>query len=321
MTDDPQAPGEFGFIARHFAPLAGPEGLGLGDDAALFRPSAGMETVISADMMVEAVHFFPDDPPDLIARKLLRCNLSDLAAMGAVPRGYLLAIAKPDRLHDAWFSEFARGLATDQATFGLTLFGGDTTRSTGPLVLSLTILGDVPAGAALRRSGARPGDSVWASGTIGDAALGLLARQGKLPDPDGMLRDRYLLPHPRMGLGLAVRDIAHAAMDISDGLVQDAGHLARASNVRITIDADCVPSSAAARAAGGDWLETRLTGGDDYELLLTCPADRTDALLAAASASGTALTRIGAVEPGQGVVVLDQAGRGISFARPGWQHF
>jgi thiamine-monophosphate kinase len=189
------APAEFGLIARCFAPLAGPAGLGLLDDAALLAPPPGRELVISADALVAGVHFLPDDPADLIARKLLRANLSDLAAKGAVPLGYLLTVAAPRATPEAWFSAFAAGLALDQAEYGVTLLGGDTTSTPGPVCLSLTILGHVAPGAMVRRSGARAGDGIWVTGTIGDAALGLaVARAGA---GDAFLLDRYRLPRPR----------------------------------------------------------------------------------------------------------------------------
>ena len=196
-------PTEFDRIFRHFRPLAGPGSLDLQDDAAVFAPPAGRELVIAADAMVESVHFLPSDPPDLVARKLLRTNLSDLAAMGAMPFGYLMTVSVPRATDDAWFAGFAAGLALDQAEFGLHLLGGDTTSTAGPISLSLTILGTVIPGTGLRRRGARAGDDIWISGTIGDGALGLLAAQGMLGDPGGILADRYRLPRPRLALGQA----------------------------------------------------------------------------------------------------------------------
>jgi len=318
------AGGEFSFIARHFGPLAGPEALGLKDDAAVLAPTPGQDLILSADTLVENVHFFSDDAPDLIARKALRCNLSDLAGMGARPRGYLLTIARPNAVPDSWFARFANGLATDQEQFGLSLLGGDTTASRGGLVLTITILGEVPHGRAIRRDGARAGDDIWVTGTIGDGALGLLARQGGVPDPDHYLTGRYLLPQPRLGLALA--GIASSAMDISDGLVQDAGHIAQASQVSLTIRTAAVPASDQARALrnvlADRWLPLCLSGGDDYELLLTCPPDHSDAIRQAASSARFAITRIGSVSQGKpGVELLDEQGRRFSLSQAGWQHF
>lgn len=322
MTGGAGAPGdlpeEFALIARHFRPLAGPAGLGLLDDAALYAPPPGQELVLTADAIVAGVHFLPDDPPGLVARKLLRVNLSDIAAKAATPAGYLLTLAAPRGTPDAWFAAFAAGLAADQAEFGVCLFGGDTTATPGPLCLSLTLIGTVPAGRMLRRAGARPGDGIWVSGTIGDGALGLAAATGRLADPTGFLARRYRLPEPR--LGIADTRVASAGMDISDGLVQDLGHLCRAGGLAATIEAARVPLSDAARAAGPDWLETCLTGGDDYELLLAVPPKAEAALLG--TAGPVPLTRIGRFEAGPPqVTVRGPDGTALRLARGGWSHF
>jgi thiamine-monophosphate kinase len=313
-------PAEFSLIARHFRPLAGPGALGLRDDAALLAPPPGRELVLTADAMVAGVHFLPDDPPDLVGRKLLRVNLSDLAAKGAVPLCYLMTVSTPRDTSDAWFAGFASGLAQDQAQYGVTLLGGDTTATPGPISLSLTIIGHVAPGSAVLRSGARVGDGIWVTGTIGDGALGLAAARGRVADPAGFLLDRYRLPQPRIGLELA--GIASAAMDVSDGLVQDLGHICRASGVAAAIAAECVPLSDAARAAGPDWLETCLTGGDDYELLLAVPPDRSDAMLAAAARAGIPVTRIGRFHSGPAEVMVRQAnGEPLALTKGGWSHF
>jgi len=309
-----QAPAEFGLIARHFRPLAGPGGLGLLDDAALLAPPPGRTLVLTADAMVAGVHFLPDDPAELVGRKLLRVNLSDLAAMGAVPLAYLMTVSAPKETPDAWFAAFAGGLAQDQAAYGLTLLGGDTTHTPGPLSLSLTCIGHVAPGGAVRRSGAQVGDEVWVTGTIGDGALGLLAAQGRLADPDGALADRYRLPQPR--LGLLEPGLIAAAMDVSDGLVQDLGHLARAAGLAAEIEAERVPRS----RTEPDWLETCLTGGDDYELLMAVRPGQAGALRARAQAIGVPVTRIGRFCPGSGVRVL-VAGAEIRLERVGWSHF
>ncbi len=313
-------PGEFALIARHFRPLAGPGALGLADDAALLAPPPGRELVLTVDAMVAGVHFLPDDPPDLVARKLLRVNLSDLAAKGAVPLGYLLALAAPRTTPDSWFAGFAAGLAQDQAAFAIALLGGDTTSTPGPVTLSLTALGHVAPGGMIRRAGAQAGDLVFVTGTIGDGALGLLASQGRLADPTGTLRQRYLLPQPR--LGLLRPGLVSAGMDVSDGLVQDLGHLCRAAGLAAEIEAALVPLSPAARAAGPAFLPTCLTGGDDYELLLAAPAAAEPALAAAAAEADIPLTRVGRFHPGPpGVILRGPDGVAMPLASGGWSHF
>jgi thiamine-monophosphate kinase len=317
---DPTLPTEFALIARHFRPLAGPGALDLTDDAALLAPPAGRELVLTVDAMVAGVHFLPDDPADLVGRKLLRVNLSDLAAKGATPLGYLMTVSAPRATPDAWFAGFAAGLARDQAEFSLTLLGGDTTSTPGPISLSLTAIGHVAPGRMVRRTGAQAGDGIWVTGTIGDGALGLAVARRRLVDPTGHLLDRYRLPRPR--LGLAIAGVASAAMDVSDGLVQDLGHLCRAAGLQATIEASRVPLSDAARAAGPDWLTTCLTGGDDYELLLAVPPAREVALHRAAQQAGIPVARIGSFHPGaQGVLVCDLAGQPIALDQPGWSHF
>jgi thiamine-monophosphate kinase len=313
-------PPEFALIARHFKPLAGPGSLDLSDDAAVLTPPPDRELVIAADAMVGGVHFLPDDPADLVGKKLLRTNLSDLAAMGAEPLGYLMTVSAPTTTPDAWFAAFAAGLAADQKEFGVTLLGGDTTSTPGPISLSLTILGTVRPGQAIRRAGAAPGDAIWVSGTIGDGALGLLAATGRLDDPTGTLADRYRRPRPRLDLGKRLHGIASAGMDVSDGLVQDLGHICRASNVAAEIDAASVPLSDAARTAR--LLERCLTGGDDYELLLAVPPAREAALREAAKASGIPVTRIGYFRAGAPrVTVRGPDGAEMRLARGGWSHF
>ncbi|MBN8889983.1 MAG: thiamine-phosphate kinase [Rhodospirillales bacterium 70-18] len=320
-------PAEFALIARHFRPLAGEGALGLGDDAAVLAVPAGRELVIAADAIVAGVHFLPDDPPDLVARKLLRTNLSDLAAMGAAPLGYLTTVSVPKDTPDAWFAGFAAGLAADQAAFGLHLLGGDTTSTPGPVSLSLTILGTVAAGCAVRRAGALAGHGIWVSGTIGDGALGLLAATGRLDDPTGCLAGRYRLPRPRLALGLRLHGVAAAAMDVSDGLVQDLGHLCRAGGVAAEIEAACLPLSDAARAAGPALLMRCLTGGDDYELLMAVAPENEAALQRAAIETNIAATRIGHFRAGPPhVTVRDPDGAALRIGaggndHGGWSHF
>ncbi|SDC28678.1 thiamine-phosphate kinase [Belnapia rosea] len=317
-------PAEFALIARHFLPLAGPEALGLADDAALLDPPLGRQLVLAADAMVAGVHFLPGDPPETIGRKLLRVNLSDLAAMGATPLGYLMTTALPRDLPPGWLAGFVAGLAEDQRQFGLSVLGGDTVSTPGPISLSLTILGTVAPGAALRRAGARPGDEIWVSGTIGDGALGLRVLQGHLPaDAEGHLARRYRLPEPRLALGAALAGHARAAMDVSDGLVQDCGHLCRAAGCGAVIQADAVPLSPAARAlvmADPALLPLALAGGDDYELLFAAPPGAGIAALAAPT--GIPVTRIGQFTEGPAEVLV-QGPEGAPMALPvgGWSHF
>lgn len=313
-------PPEFDRIARYFRPLAGPGGLDLLDDAALIDPPAGRQIVIAADAMVEGVHFLPDDPPDLVARKLLRTNLSDLAAMGAEPLGYLTTISVRRDTPEAWFAAFSAGLAADQQQFGLNLLGGDCTSTPGPVSLSLTILGHVAPGQAVRRIGARPGDEIWVSGTIGDGALGLMAASGEIDDPDGFLADRYRLPQPR--LGLARPDLVRACLDVSDGLVQDLGHLCRAGQVGAQVFAPALPRSKAAQRFGDEVLGLCLTGGDDYELLMAVGPRDAPALATHARALGIKVSRIGMFTQGAPVVrVLDARGATMALPRGGWSHF
>lgn len=322
-------PPEFALIARHFRPLAGPGGLDLGDDAALLDPPPGRTLVLAADAMIAGVHFLPDDPPETIGRKLLRVNLSDLAAMGAVPLGYLMTTAFPPGLDEAWIGAFAAGLAADQREFGLAVLGGDTVSTPGPMALSLTILGHVAPGGALRRAGARPGDEVWVSGTVGDGALGLRAlRGGVADDAAGHLASRYRLPQPRLALGQALAGLARAAMDVSDGLVQDLGHLCRAAApgpCGAFIEAAAVPLSPAARAALAAepaLLATALTGGDDYELLFAAAPEDAGLVQARAEAVGMAVTRIGRFVPGEPVVrAIGGDGEPLALHTGGWSHF
>ena len=321
--------GEFERIARFFAPLAKsfPGALGLLDDAALIASEPDCEHVVTTDTIVSGVHYLGDEPASAIARKLLRVNLSDLAAMGAQPRVYFLNVALPDTVDDAWLEEFADGLDADQTQFGVVLAGGDSVATPGPTTLTLTAIGSVARGQALRRSGAAPGDAIYVSGTVGDGALGLRAARGALAGLSPAHRDsligRYRLPEPRLGLGQALVDVATAALDVSDGLVGDLGHIAEASGVACTVHADRVPLSDAATAALAADPALRdpiLTGGDDYELLFTAPPARADAVATAADRAGVPVTKIGVVGSGRGVRVLDEAGRAIEFVRPGYVH-
>ncbi len=322
---------EFEWIARGLAPLAegAPEAFGLLDDAAAIPSRPGFDLIVSKDALVEGVHFLKADPPDLVARKLLRVNLSDLAAKGAEPYGYFLAIAWPDNYGWPERQAFARGLAEDQTRYGLKLFGGDTVATPGPLTCSLTILGWTPAGHMVRRAGARAGDVIFVSGSIGDSYLGLLLRKGlrviKSYKEAAWLADRYLLPQPRSGLAGALRDHASAAADVSDGLIADAGKVAAASSVGLEIDLDRLPLSEAAAA----WLaraaspvEARIelaTGGDDYEIVCAAAPENASALLAAGAVARIALTPIGVATAGSGVRVFAD-GLEVQVGRAGYVH-
>jgi thiamine-monophosphate kinase len=324
-------PAEFALISRHFAPLADvPGALGLADDAALIDPPAGRQLVVAADAMIAGVHFLDNDPADTIGRKLLRVNLSDMAAMGAEPLGFLMTVALPKGIDGVWLRGFAAGLAEDRRTFGVPLLGGDTVSTPGPISLSLTILGHVAPGAVLLRRGAVAGDAIWVSGTLGDGALGLRALQGKLRGLSGRhaahLAERYRIPEPRLALGRALVGVATAALDVSDGLLQDVGHLARAAGCAAVIEAAKLPRSeaaAAALAADPALLALLATGGDDYELAFTAPAGREDAVRAAASQAGVAVTRVGELRPGEAgeASLLDEAGKPMRLSASGWSHF
>jgi thiamine-monophosphate kinase len=323
-------PGEFALIARLFAPLSdsAPGAFGLTDDAAVVSPPPGEEFVVTTDALVEGVHFLREDPPESIAKKSLRMNLSDLAAKGAAPMAYLLALSLPDRIDMAWLEAFARGLCEDQRAYGIQLIGGDTTRTPGPLTLAITAMGSIPRGTMIRRSGAQAGDVVFISGTIGDAGGGLAILKGEggsIPDAHrAALIARYREPSPRVTLGLALRGIASASLDVSDGLLADLGHIAETSQVRIAVDAMRIPLSPALSACWGDDQSVRIraaTAGDDYEIAFTAPEANRSVVLKAASDAGVPVTPIGRVEAGHGVVLLDARGRDIAVPRKGFTHF
>lgn len=320
---------EFAIIDTYLRPLAKDcaGAMGLTDDAAFPEIPDGETLVVSKDAMTAGVHFLADDPADSIARKLLRVNLSDLAAKGAAPLGYLLALIVPKYTPEAWIRAFTKGLAQDQSAYGVPLLGGDISATEGPIVLSLTILGTVPSGQALLRSGARVGDRVAVSGTIGDAALGLRALHHALPVGGAAYKEalaaRLHLPSPRMALGRALRGIASAAVDISDGLLADAGHVCAASGVGMTLHADKVPLSEAARHVlekNAGQRETVLTGGEDYELLWTLPQEKAAELRALQEAAGCPLTIIGEVTEGDGVTCLDANGAPVQVKQAGFEH-
>ncbi len=325
-------PGEDDLIARFFGPIAGPGSLDLQDDAALLAPPAGHEIVLTADAIVAGVHFFPDDPPDSIGRKALGVNLSDLAAKGADPLGFLMTLALPSDWTEAWLAAFCAGLGGMAEALNCPLLGGDTVRTPGPLSITITALGAVPAGRMVRRTNARPGQAICVTGTIGDAALGLALSRPEPPAWAGALSrghrevliDRYRNPQPRSVFASALREHASAAMDVSDGLAGDLAKLLRASGVSGTLALERVPVSPAvqaALAAAPDLLPTLVSGGDDYEILLTAAPVRIEALTRKAAELGLGLAVLGEVRTGQEPLAILQ--NGASYWLPGgsFQHF
>lgn len=323
-------------IEKFFKPIAGPGALGLTDDAALLSHASGEELALTVDAAIAGVHFFPDDPPETIARKILGVNLSDLAAKAAKPRGFLLTLALSDQ-DAAWLQKFAQSLGQMAAETHCPLLGGDTVRTPGPLTLSVTAFGAVAAGKMPRRSGARAGDRLFVSGTIGDAALGLELRaaqrgaeapawrRGLDSAAQSYLIGRYLVPQPRLGLASALRDHAAATMDVSDGLIGDCFAMMRASGVACALDLRHAPLSAAARAAlvEAPALEQKIFGGgDDYEILAAVAPEAVDRFLSDAQKSGVVLRDIGVVvEAGQGDCVLGLDGTRKSFEKIRYSHF
>ncbi len=327
----PPAVDEFQAIADLFRPLTfgAPEALGLMDDAAVIASRPGFDLIVTKDAMVEGVHFLPSDPPELVARKLLRVNLSDLAAKGAEPYAYFLAAAWPPEWDAPRRAAFAQGLAEDQRLFGLKLLGGDTVSTSGPLMLSVTMLGWTPTGRMVKRSGAAAGNVMLVSGTIGDGHLGLTAARDQLAgvskDATAFLADRYRLPQPRTALREVLRLHSTAAADVSDGLLADAGHISEASGLGVEIDLDRLPLSAAAR----EWLDQAdepeaalmklATGGDDYEIVCTVQPDAVEAARLQATQAGVSLTPIGRMKAGRGVSAVFQ-GREVKITKAGWTH-
>lgn len=323
-----QDAGEFDLIARYFAPLAsqGPPAFGLTDDAAVLTPPAGRDLVFTKDALVADIHFFADDPADSIARKALRVNLSDLAAMGAAPLGYLLALALPKNMEniEKWVGKFCGGLRRDQDGFGWSLFGGDTVSTNGPLMVSVTAIGTVEPGRALPRAGARVGDDIYVSGCLGDAALGLKCLKGDIPARDKFLEQRYYLPEPRLGLGQRLAGLATAVMDISDGLAGDIRHICDLSGLGAEISLDLIPLSEAA----GKILESFpaykdliWAGGDDYELLFTAAGQAREDIKNLADQVDLPLTRIGYMTAEKAITLKDKNGKNLMEKNQGFRHF
>jgi thiamine-monophosphate kinase len=329
MSDNDKLSAEDRLIARFFEPLAThPGALNLSDDAAFITPPPGHDLVLKADAIVAGVHFFPEDAAHTVAGKALRVNLSDLAAKGARPLGFLVSLALPKDIGEAWLADFAQGLRNDAEAFACPLFGGDTVRTTGPVMVSVATFGAVPQGTMVRRGGAKPGDRVFVTGTIGDAALGLVLRKGATWTLTDAQRDhllsRYLLPQPRNALAEAVRTHASAAMDVSDGLAGDFAKLARVSHVGADINVSRVPLSDGARAviaADPAALETALTGGDDFEIVCTVPSTKAESFRAAAKAAQVHVTDIGEVTAGEGACFLGADGKSLAFKRTSFSHF
>jgi len=328
-------PSEDKLIATYFAPLTGPGAFGLRDDAAIVAQTPGQDIVATKDLLTAGVHFFEADPAGAVARKALRVNLSDLAAKGAEPRGFLLGLALPGDWTAEWLAGFAQGLGEDALAYNCPLLGGDTVKNLGPLAISITALGAVPAGKMVLREGVAAGDLLYVTGTIGDAALGLRYRVDAARDAEwtkwlaqadaAYLAGRYLLPQPRLCLREALRAHAHAAMDISDGLAGDLAKILHLTGMTAEITAADVPLSKAARKVvrhAPSLLETLLTGGDDYELLCAVPPSQSAAFEARAIAAGITVSPIGTAKPGNAPPVLkDTEGRNLVFAQPSFQHF
>ena len=325
--------GEFDLIARYFTRPARPGGavaLGVGDDCALLTPAPGMQLAVSSDMLVAGRHFFADVDPEALGHKALAVNLSDLAACGARPLAFTLALSLP-RVHEPWLAGFSRGMWALADAHGCELVGGDTTQ--GPLNICITVFGEVPAGQALLRSGARPGDDIYVSGTLGDARLALESLLGHITLPADMLalaRQRLERPTPRVALGLALRGVASSAMDVSDGLLGDLSHILKASGVGASIDthvtshliaSDAYASSARAQFDQKLIHQCTLAGGDDYELAFTAPPARRAAVAAASQASSTPVTRIGTVLAEPGLRLLDAQGQPVEHRYASFDHF
>ena len=314
---------EFDLIARYFTRPASNAVLGVGDDAALVDVSNGMDLAVSTDTMVSGTHFFPDVNPENLGHKALAVNLSDMAAMGAMPYWAMLAVTLPS-VDEAWLAAFAKGFFDLAEEFGVSLIGGDTTR--GPLALTVTIMGEVPAGAALRRSGAKAGNDVWVSGNIGDAALAVAHRHGRLVLTEADYHEavmRLYEPSPRVALGQALRGMATAAIDVSDGLLADLGHICSLSGVGATVDVNSIPvSSIGGRHAGSDaGLTAIVAGGDDYELCFTAPANARESIEELTDVLNVPLTRIGQIRRGKGVSLLGPDGKPMKIDGRGYDHF
>lgn len=313
---------EFDLIAKYFTRPTPKVTLGVGDDCALMTPAPGMDMAISCDMLVSGTHFFPDVDPKMLGHKSLAVNLSDLAAMGAKPVACTMALSLPQP-DEPWLKAFSEGFFALADQHGCELIGGDTTR--GPLNICVTVFGEVPVGQALRRDAAQVGDDIWVSGTLGDARLGLAGHLQEMTldeQTHAAAASRLDVPTPRVALGMALRGIAHAAVDISDGLIGDLGHILKRSGKGATLDVDALPA--------GPMLSTQpqevrrkfaLAGGDDYELCFTAPVSQRDAVLRAGQKAGVLVTRVGTIASGTGVRLVDVQGQPITMASASFDHF
>ena len=314
--------GEFDLIRRWFTRPVQRAALGVGDDCALLQPTPGMQLAVSSDMLVEGRHFLSTVAPDRLGHKALAVNLSDLAACGASPLAFTLALSMP-RVDESFLDGFARGLYALAEAHGIELVGGDTTA--GPLAICIAVFGEVPPGQALLRSGARAGDAIWVSGALGDARLALEVFRGTVrldADAFDAARARMEQPTPRVALGMALRGVATSAIDVSDGLLGDLGHILSRSQVGATIDADALPMSAVLAAQSiALQRECLLAGGDDYELLFTAPEAQADRVRAAAASAQVDVTCIGRIDAGPGVRVVDRHGQPVAAAFAGFDHF
>ena len=323
---------EFDFIHTYLAGLAGPEGLELRDDVAVWSPPVGKDAVISTDALVEGVHFPTGKFDSQLAQKLIRSNVSDIVAKGADPLGYVLSLTLNEQITQAQLGDFCQGLANDQHKYGLKLWGGDTTRTSGPIVLSVTIIGTVSAGKVVKRSTAQPGDILCVTGTIGEPHLGLKFASNQMDSATSEKHRKdwlqaYHVPNPPYGLRHSIRSCASAALDVSDGLIADAGHLAKASNISLTLNLFDMPIS----PASTDWVARQddpthamtalATGGDDYQVLLTVNPVKCDELLSISTTCDIKLTKVGSVDKGEGIKVLDKKGRSLAIDKPGYTHF
>jgi len=330
LNDAKNRPSEFDLIEKLFVPLAKSHAgaAELKDDCATLSVSQGCEALYSMDTLVEGVHFFKDDPANLIAKKLLRVSLSDLASSGGTPKGYLLALSLPPDISYEWLQSFVAGLSDDQTEYNITLLGGDTTSTVGPLTLSLTAVGEVPTGKVVRRSGAVAGDDIFVTGTIGDAAIALKlfgeigreAASDKYPD----LCDRYVLPQPRTALGPLMVGTASACVDVSDGLLADLGHICDASGVGAMVFQSDIPVSSTASLIleeQQEYWELVLGGGDDYELLFTAASENREIMQRLGQQARVSITRIGAVVSERRISFLNGEGEQLTIENTGWKHF
>ena len=330
MKENQNFPSEFELIDRLFKPLAVPNlgSANLQDDCCTMPLKKGYEALYSMDTLVEGIHFYREDPADLIAKKLLRVNLSDLAASGGKVRGYLLALSLPHHVSLAWLENFVGGLREDQTKFGVSLLGGDTTSTQGPITLSMTAIGEVPVNQAVRRSGAKPGDDIFVTGCIGDAALALklfedLGKEETLQNYPDLYR-KYVLPDPPTTFGSMLPNVATACIDISDGFRADLGHICSASNVGAKVELEKIPLSICGnqliRTKKSYW-ESVFNGGDDYELLFTANKDKRSLIKGFGCQFNTLLTRVGSIEHNEGVFIIDKVGNEVPAKFGGWQHF